>query len=145
MRSLWLRVWGRGLFGAGYRWFCFLYVSEGKHRAEQRPQFTLQDKSTASVIVVQMSFYLFEFILAGCMETLLHLLHSPPTHHVPGVLLKDAAAGASWHDFAYSSRRSLELRRLSRQSARCLEEERARERSERQFLCLGSRWRPISK
>lgn len=70
---------------------------------------------------------------------------APPTHHVPGVLLKDAAAGVSWHDFAYSSRRSLELRRLSRQSARCLEEERARERSERQFLCLGSRWRPISK
>lgn len=44
-------------------------------------------------------------------------------YNIPGVPLKTAAAGVSWHDSACSSQRSLELRRLSPQSAHCLEEE----------------------
>lgn len=44
-------------------------------------------------------------------------------YNIPEVPLKTAAAGVSWHDSACSSQRSLELRRLSPQSAHCLEEE----------------------
>lgn len=58
---------------------------------------------------------------------------------VPEVHLKNSAAGVSWHDSAYRSRRSLEPHRLSPQSARYLEET-----SERQFLQVSSRWRQRS-
>lgn len=42
---------------------------------------------------------------------------------LPEVNLKNSAAAASWHDFAYSSQRSLEWHRPSPLSAHCLEEE----------------------
>ena len=47
--SLWLRLGWEGLFGAADWWLYFLYVSEGQHRAEQCPQFTLRNRSTIGV------------------------------------------------------------------------------------------------